>query len=131
MNIGLDRNTINNTHMFYKVNSTGWQQSGVLGSVMIRPVFGDRLETGIGSTKKKENAFVVYPNPGNGLLSIKYNVQSTMYKVQCINLQGQLVYTSTDLDNIDISDLPKGMYFIQLLDENNQILGSQKYLKNE
>ncbi|MCF8284721.1 MAG: T9SS type A sorting domain-containing protein [Sphingobacteriales bacterium] len=131
MNVGLDRNTINNSHMFYKVNSTGWQQSGVLGSVMIRPVFGDRLETGIGSTKKKENVFVVYPNPGAGVLSIKYNVQSTMYKVQCINLQGQLVHTSVNLEKIDISNLSKGMYFIQLLDENNQILGSQKYLKNE
>ena len=86
MNIGLDRNTINNTHMYYRVNATGWQQSGILGSVMIRPVFADRIETGINNSSKKENTFLVYPNPGSGSISIKYNVQSTNdeYRVSSI-----------------------------------------------
>ncbi len=132
MNIGFDRNTINNTHMFYKVNSTGWQQSGILGSPMIRPVFADKLETGIGSTKKKENTFVLYPNPGKGMISIAYNVlRNTLDEVRITNIQGQLVYTGSSLENIDISNLPSGMYIVQVLDENKQILGSQKYIKNE
>ncbi len=130
MNIGLDRNTINNQHMFYRVNSTGWQQSGILGSVMIRPVFGDKLSTGIFSTKKKENTFTIYPNPGNGIISInhEYRVSSIEYRVT--NIQGQVVHTTTEA-TIDISPFPKGMYIIQVLDEYKQVLGSQKYLKNE
>lgn len=152
MNVGLDRNTINNSHMYYRVNATGWQQSGILGSVMIRPVFADRLNTGIFNTKKKENVFMVYPNPGNGILSIKYiaprnsnleprnninqlpatyyQLPNSSYEIRVTNLQGQVVFEN-NTEQIDISPLPKGMYIIQLLDENKQILGSQKYLKNE
>lgn len=131
MNIGLDRNTINNQHMFYRVNSTGWQQSGILGSVMIRPVFGDKLWTGISNTKKKENAFTIYPNPGNGLISINHEYQVSSIEYRVINIQGQVIIESNYSESIDISKLPRGMYIIQMLDEHKQILGSQKYLKNE
>ena len=47
LNIGLDKNTVNNDRMFYNIGSS-WQQSscsGCEGSWMMRPVFGSLTTT--------------------------------------------------------------------------------------
>lgn len=133
MNIGLDRNTINDKFMNYRVNSLGWQKSSIGGSAMIRPVFADNLTTGINTKNKTKNEFILYPNPGNGKFNIKpsNDIRYTIYDIRISNLQGQIINTTTDLNNIDLSNLPKGMYIVQLIGENNEVIGSQKYLKNE
>lgn len=132
MNIGFDRNSIHSNYMYYRVNALGWQQSSLAGTAMIRPVFADRLSTGVNNRKKEQTAFVIFPNPGNGQIRVQPTLKATTsYQVKVLNLQGQTVYTSSDINSIDISDQPKGMYIIQLMGENNEVLGNQKYLKNE
>ncbi len=134
MNIGFDRNSVHSNFMYYKVNALGWQQSSLAGTAMIRPVFADKLLTGITSNKKNNNDFSLFPNPGNGAISIKFNSSipsESITNIKILNLQGQVLYTSSDIENINIELLPKGLYLVQIIGEYNQVLGTQKYLKND
>lgn len=130
INIGLDRNTINNDRMFYKVNAIGWQQSSEQGSVMLRPYFKNKIATGI-SNQKKNYDFNIYPNPGKGIINTSSSMSNQTYSLRVLDLQGRVLKTIIDSNIIDISDLDKGIYLLQLLNANNEILQTQKYLKNE
>ena len=130
LNVGLDRNTINSDRMFYKVNALGWQQSTELGSVMIRPYFRERIATGISKSNRKYD-WKIYPNPGQGIINTSASTIYDQYIVRVIDLQGRLLKTVNSSPIIDISDLEKGIYLLQLLNSNNEILQTQKYIKND
>ncbi len=130
LNVGLDRNTVNSDRMFYKVNALGWQQSTEKGSVMIRPYFKDRLATGI-SNKVKNFNWNIYPNPGKGIVNSTSIIESEELSVRVIDLQGRLLKTINSSPLIDISDLEKGIYLLQLVNSKNEILQTQKYIKND
>ncbi len=130
LNVGLDRNTVNSDRMFYKVNALGWQQSTEKGSVMIRPYFKDRIATGINNTIKKYN-WNIYPNPGQGIINTNSIIQSEEFSVRVIDLQGRLLKIINSSPIIDISDLEKGIYLLQLVNSKNEILQTQKYIKND
>lgn len=130
LNVGLDRNTVNNDRMFYKVNALGWQQSSEQGSVMIRPHFKEKVSTGISSNIKKSD-WKIYPNPGQGFIHSTLKSNSDKYFVRVLDLQGRVLKTIVSSDIIDISELENGMYLIQLLNSNLEILQTQKYLKND
>lgn len=134
MNIGFDRNSVNSNFMYYKVNSTGWQQSGLAGTAMIRPMFADKLTTGLSSTRNIKKEFSLYPNPGNGMLNINLyssNADGAVKQVRVLNMQAQILAEYTYEKSIDMSSLSNGMYIIQLIGKNNEVLGAQKYLKND
>ena len=63
-------------------------------------------------------AFTIYPNPTNGVLTIQhssFNIPNSSFRIT--NLMGQTVQTgslSAETQQIDVSDLPQGMYFISV-----------------
>jgi hypothetical protein len=68
-----------------------------------------------------ENQLSIFPNPSNGIFSI--NQQANFNKPQTIeiyNMLGENIYTSstnkTKINNINMSDSPKGLYFVKLID---------------
>ena len=72
--------------------------------------------------------FTIYPNPTNGVLTIQhsalttsnashFNIPNSSFRIT--NLMGQTVQTgnlTAETQQIDVSDLPQGMYFISLGD---------------
>jgi hypothetical protein len=67
----------------------------------------------------KSNTVNIYPNPSNGI----YNMTGLIInsKITVYDAIGQIVYTSTTTESketIDISNLPNGVYMIQLNSEN-------------
>jgi hypothetical protein len=63
---------------------------------------------------------VIYPNPVEDLIYLK--ITNSVTKVSINNLQGQNVLTKTNLDSykIDVSDIPDGIYFAEIISgENN------------
>ncbi len=130
MNVGLDRNTVNNDRMFFKTDALGWRQSSEQGSVMIRPIFRSSLVTGINRNKNISD-FKIYPNPGNGQLNLHSNEVSFAYTIRVLDVQGRILKTIPYSQNIDLTELNKGMYLIQLLDAKENVLNTQKYLKHE
>lgn len=75
-----------------------------------------------GLDEMDDAAFAVYPNPTDGIITIS-GLQSGAYRIT--NIVGQAVLTgSIDDDNqqIDVSALPKGMYFITVGDTTRKFV---------
>ena len=70
--------------------------------------------------------FTIYPNPTNGVLTIQHSsfrIQNSAFRIT--NLIGQTVQTgSLNAENqqIDVSDLPQGMYFITVGEETRKFV---------
>lgn len=65
---------------------------------------------------QKEGVVKIYPNPTKGIVYLNINEES---KIEVINAIGQVVYqtTVTGSDKIDLNNLPTGVYFIKLQNE--------------
>src|SRR5690606_3821194 len=72
-------------------------------------------------------AFTIYPNPTSGIIQI--TTQSTI-DIAVVDINGKIVYIQSDinnLDQIDLSILKSGIYFIKILGE--QVNEVQKLIK--
>lgn len=73
----------------------------------------------------KSNELLVYPNPTNGILNIKFNSSSEeKMEITLINAQGQIVYQTEELENeisLDTKAFQKGIYFVKIK-RNNTLL---------
>ncbi len=70
--------------------------------------------------------FLVYPVPTTGVLTIKSNTNIT--QIEIYNPLGQLVLSNTNENQIDISSVSQGLYFIKIEDENGNF-GTKKVVK--
>ncbi len=76
----------------------------------------------------RQKALVIYPNPANDLITIK---ASSIKAVTIINTEGKVVYSEKANNNtatINISSLPKGIYLVKGVLENNTVV-SEKLIK--
>ncbi|WP_121665294.1 T9SS type A sorting domain-containing protein [Mesonia aquimarina] len=69
------------------------------------------------STDKNEHKKVkIYPNPSEGLVNIQ---NSSLIKIQIFNLNGKLIKECKPDNEIDLSEISKGVYLIKLFSEKN------------
>ena len=91
-------------------------------------LFGDAGPTSIKDNKKIEN-IVVYPNPFTSSLTIS---NESINKIKAINVFNQLgeqvSIKQNDTNTINTNNLKSGIYFIQVLFEDNSVI-SQKIIK--
>ncbi|NNF01160.1 MAG: T9SS type A sorting domain-containing protein, partial [Bacteroidia bacterium] len=121
LNVGLDRNRINNNVMFYNTNGT-WFQSQVEGSWMIRPVFGDSIVfTGSGKDLVKKRG-KIYPNPANSEFTFESPENIKWVTLRIFDMTGKLFKNSRVINEstINISDLKQGFYLVAFTDTNGQ-----------
>ena len=66
---------------------------------------------------------LIFPNPTES----KFSIQSLkrIYKVVVSNLKGVVIFKSENSTTIDIQHLPKGIYMVEVLDENKKITRSK------
>lgn len=122
LNVGLDRNIINNDKTHYSVDGEAtWIQSQIAGSVMMRPIFstGMDISLGVQETIERKTAVLAYPNPTNGVVTLQVD-HSSYEGVQVFDLQGRMI-VETDSDQVDLSQSPNGMYFFKLVGINEII----------
>lgn len=72
-------------------------------------------------------AFSAFPNPANNQLSIISEVEVT--SISIISIAGVELLSVASTNNIDIAELPQGLYLVKVTDANNNV-GVQKILKN-
>lgn len=117
--VGLDRNTDSHGNMYYHVDGF-WHQSSVVGSWMIRPVFGSHLTViGVDELSSSFN-FNVFPNPATTSFSITLPKPGT-YGVQVLDLAGRIINSQSINNNTTIStaEFSAGVYFVRLTNEHN------------
>jgi len=72
----------------------------------------------------------VYPNPATNFISI--NKDENVRDIAIFNLVGRKLKTFEDVEkdeHYDVSDLPNGMYLVQVIDDNKKIITTQRISK--
>ena len=132
MNVGIDldyrffNDSMPNPNLWF--NSSGqWQQSKVVGTPMIRPVFQDGVV--LSTQEPKASKIAVYPNPIQDFVTIQAAEDGMV--AQVFNLQGQLIEqkeTSSNKVVFQTQHLQKGVYLVRVKTENGSSF-SQKLVK--
>lgn len=83
---------------------------------------------GIGAPQPTK--ITVYPNPATNYISI--DNADNVKQIVIINLVGRKLKTFESVqkdERYDVSELPNGMYLIQIIDNSNKILTTQRVSK--
>ncbi len=77
--------------------------------------------TTVTSTKEiyENTSIIIFPNPSSDRISIESSIDHDSYTILSSN--GAIVSRGLDIDNIDISKLPKGIYSIALLKRDKNV----------
>lgn len=131
LNAGFDVNTPNKGRQLYWLNGE-WKASQREGSVMIRPVMGERL----GLTSVEDfyntglNRISIWPNPAHDYIRIDPgdSAYTGLLYVTITDLSGRIVIKEPYSERIDISSLHEGMYII-ITSLNGKALGYNRLMK--
>ena len=73
------------------------------------------------SDLSEKNPFVVYPNPANQFIRLRSDMNLVKpEQIMVFDLQGRLIKTLQNTDQIDVSDISAGVYYL-LIESGNQI----------
>jgi len=84
--------------------------------------------------QKEAPSMQIYPNPTNSTITVNIENKANTkgYKIEINNLLGQTVYVNSinsTNNSIDLSSLGnKGVYFVKVLDESNNLIDVQKVI---
>ena len=76
------------------------------------------LNNALSSKNKKNDVITIYPNPSKNLIYIDSDYSS--FTASIFNLNGKFVLRKNIKNQIDISNLNKGIYFTELMNESNK-----------
>lgn len=79
--------------------------------------------TALGAINTAQYAgFSMYPNPSNGIFTVNFNnSHNNKIRIDIYNMLGEIVFSDSNIEpqpsfEIDLSSIPKGLYFINLND---------------
>jgi len=123
--VGLDKNTNTSDKIYYKVDNNWFQNDVISGSLMIRPVFwkSDYILTEV-ENKKLKKSISIFPNPSKGILNLSEKVDFLLV----YSLDGKIVKRAANTDRLNLQELKKGLYLIQV--EDNNRIERHKLIKN-
>ena len=126
---GLDVNRIGANHAYFNVLGN-WSPSLISGAIMMRPLLGRYVSgSGVKNVNSGGPKWEVFPNPAKDMLQFKFEGDDeaaySITDIQGRELQKGTVATGNE---IDISSLAPGMYFVNLA--NGSLPGTpQKIIK--
>jgi len=128
LNVGLDIQSTVKNKLYYNLGFE-WTESVQTGVLLMRPVF-DKLRGEQTSFKKQQNNIAyIYPSIAINNIFIKNTSSDNILSYSISNNIGQQVYMDTYKNNsISVSNLPNGLYHIQLLFSNGELI-TQSFLK--
>lgn len=113
LNAGYDINTPHEGRQFFWLNGA-WSLSQVEGSVMIRPVMGSPIITGINNDVFVNNRVRIWPVPAGDYITVTIDdlPYYTSAYISVIDLSGHEIMRVPYSEVIDISRLKRGMYIM-------------------
>ncbi|MFM7218007.1 MAG: T9SS type A sorting domain-containing protein [Bacteroidota bacterium] len=127
--LGLDRNTDHHLDMFYHTDGN-WDTSSVIGSWMMRPIFGDTLYDGVIGIEEPVSGklpFTIYPQPADDLLQIDSG-DSNADNYEIYATDGRKVAEGRLENSISTKELPSGVYLLRVYSLKKGISGSRQLL---
>ncbi|MDX2278608.1 MAG: T9SS type A sorting domain-containing protein [Saprospiraceae bacterium] len=84
----------------------------------------------LGAQNQSRPDLSVFPNPATEFISVEDH-SDLVGEISVISMAGRKVklFTYTKGEQYAVSDLPKGMYLVQLIDKSKRILTTQKLEK--
>lgn len=80
----------------------------------------------LGQDEIENTSFSIYPNPSNGEFTISLNEEAHATQIYISDIEGRIIESKTYVEKTSL-DLPKGVYFITLLDDDI-VLGTEKLI---
>lgn len=80
----------------------------------------------ITKTTLNNNNISIYPNPTNDVLNISSD--NIILKTTILTIDGKIIKEEVNNKSINVADLVRGIYFIQISTNNNII--TEKFIKN-
>ena len=85
---------------------------------------GDVATENIGDTELVN----YFPNPSNGLINLETNFEQGDVNIKIMDALGKVVYANIfkahqNINTIDLNDLPKGVYLLEVNNEDNKYFG--------
>ena len=134
LNIGLDCNTDNKEKVFFNTNGN-WYSSLIPGSLMMRPAFGGPVtdDINVGGLSKADiptqQEIILYPNPARDFIRFDTDYLKSLSDPELVvlNVLGQAVFQMRgQVDQLDVSTWPDGMYLLMVRDHRS---GTSQYRK--
>lgn len=84
----------------------------------------------LSAQKASKVNFSVFPNPTTEYISVE-DQSEVVSEIVIYNLVGKKmkVFTYVKGDTYDVMDLPKGLYLVQIIDRQHNVLATQKVTK--
>ena len=129
INLGIDRSN-NTADYIYYFTSGSWQQSFLSGSLMMRPYFGQQAVVGLQYAEKETVAVSLRPNPCKNVLFLDYNEDALLLSAETVlyNMYGKCCKRQQLEKQMDVSDLPAGVYVMRIVAANGQVLANEKFI---
>lgn len=128
--IGLDVNRVGANHLYYNVVGY-WEPSTISGALMIRPILGQIIASGIDDRLRKEEevSVSISPNPSSDKVRVNFDGDNEAFYSLC-DMHGKLVINGKIIngDWIDIHSFAGGVYFLKL-NNADKIYQTQKIIK--
>lgn len=128
MNIGYDLNFNNKDKINWSFNGDNWFEPSSRifnGTLMIRPIFRKkRFEVGIkeNSSQNHLSKLEVYPNPAKDVVYLDVSSERRIKSINIYDVSSRLVKTLTERYVVNTSDMNKGVYFINVTLDNDEVL---------
>jgi len=118
LSMGFDKNADSGQEIFSNTTNEWVQNKSIKGSLMMRPVFLNRLAVGFNEQVWENLPATIYPNPTDREIRIEGRVSHA----QLIDLQGRVLIEKTfqpyETDkNLDLSSFSNGLYILYLTHE--------------
>ena len=136
--VGYDRNNNDKVINNYMNIGNGWQplNSGTSslqdGAIMIRAIVGD-FTPFTTETKQPQSEPIfaaIYPNPTNNYLFVQLDDDYSNYQYHIVNVAGQILQQGTLQQELNVSDLSHGVYFLNIRHQTENINLNYKFVKN-
>ena len=131
LHLGFDRNTANNSKMFYNVSGSWTNVSVANGSFMIRAVMGGAdLFLGLNEPNENISDVFVYPNPVSDFIQCNIADNASISNAELRDATGRIILSKkvNHQFNIDVRNLANGFYLLNFSDDKGQSLVTKKIL---
>ncbi len=134
--VGFDITTQNVAqYNFFSTNEVDWFDfagAGFDGAICMRPIMGteNAIQTSV-EDSQAQNGISIFPNPNSTrILNVKIEDQENHIKeIMVLDVAGRMMLRQDwGGSQVDLQKLPTGIYFINFVDDNNNIICKEKLI---